>query len=112
MKHQPWQTAILALSLILSMAGCGKEQKSVRSEEGRVGEEGRSRGAPDHLKKKKAEAPEWPSCILLSRRPISTVSLTRKTTLWTARSNVCPLQTENTRIAPRLSSHTLGYLLA
>ena len=29
MKHQPWQTAILALSLILSMAGCGKEQKSV-----------------------------------------------------------------------------------
>ncbi len=29
MKHQPWQTAILALSLILSGAGCGKEQKSV-----------------------------------------------------------------------------------
>ena len=29
MKHQPWQTAILALSLVLSMAGCGKEQKSV-----------------------------------------------------------------------------------
>src|SRR5256885_14907066 len=25
----------------------------IRSEEGRVGEEGRSRGAPDHLKKKK-----------------------------------------------------------
>src|SRR5437870_153420 len=29
MNHQPWQTGILALSLILSLAGCGKEQKTV-----------------------------------------------------------------------------------
>ena len=29
MKHQPWQTGILALSVLLSLAGCGKEQKPV-----------------------------------------------------------------------------------
>jgi len=29
MKHQPWQTGVLALSIVLSMAGCGKEQKTV-----------------------------------------------------------------------------------
>src|SRR5881409_2493823 len=29
MNHQPWQTGILVLSLILSLAGCGKEQKTV-----------------------------------------------------------------------------------
>jgi len=29
MNHQPWQTGILALSLILSLASCGKEQKTV-----------------------------------------------------------------------------------
>ena len=29
MNHQPWQTGILALSLILSLAGCGKEQKTI-----------------------------------------------------------------------------------
>ena len=29
MKHQPWQPGILLLSLMLSMAGCGKEPKTV-----------------------------------------------------------------------------------
>jgi len=29
MKHQLWQTGILALSVMLSLAGCGKEQKTV-----------------------------------------------------------------------------------
>ena len=29
MKHQPWQTGILALSVLLSLAGCGKEEKPV-----------------------------------------------------------------------------------
>jgi hypothetical protein len=29
MKNRPWQTGILALSVMLSLAGCGKAQKSV-----------------------------------------------------------------------------------
>ena len=29
MNHQPWQTGILALSLILSLAGCGKKPNAV-----------------------------------------------------------------------------------
>ena len=29
MKHQSWQTGILVLSVMLSLAGCGKEPKSV-----------------------------------------------------------------------------------
>ncbi len=29
MKHQPWQSCMLALSVTLSVAGCGKEQKPV-----------------------------------------------------------------------------------
>src|SRR2546429_7448279 len=33
--------------------------KAGRSEERRVGEEGRSRGSPDHLKKKKKTSVEW-----------------------------------------------------
>jgi len=29
MKHQPWQPGILALSVMVSMTGCGKEQRTV-----------------------------------------------------------------------------------
>src|SRR2546429_8998192 len=42
-------------------SGGGKKQKEsgkTRSEEGRVGEEGRTRGAPGHLKKKKKKKKE------------------------------------------------------
>src|SRR2546429_7995642 len=48
-------------------------QRQGRSEEGRVGEEGRSRGWPDHLKKKKISSEDYRCRLLHQIRVLSVI---------------------------------------
>src|SRR5256886_15493583 len=56
-RSDPGTVAIAGRSAFtISRSGvAGSSERQKRSEERRVGEEGRSRGAPDHLKKKKTD---------------------------------------------------------
>src|ERR1022692_1702643 len=56
------------------MTAIGGVTKGTRSEERRVGKEGRFRGAPDHLKKKKTSTPQW---YVAGRRRLAAAAILR-----------------------------------
>src|SRR2546430_13900299 len=53
MTDAPISRRVLLASVAGTLGALALDRAGVRSEEGRGGEEGRSRGVPDHLKKKK-----------------------------------------------------------
>src|SRR2546430_16720820 len=76
-----------------------------RSEKRRVGEEGRSRGAPDHLKKKKKKTIETPKdSVNLNKRP----NVARHKRLGCRLSETrrrYPFRTDTTVLVERLGVH-------